>query len=138
LKPFFRQILLLLPIAFGLFQTQAQSFRFDFGSSAVEKDYTAVLPIDVYSDQKGFGFEPIALISAINRRGRNALLNDFISSEKPFFFSVKLPEGNYNIKLITGDAEGISETVVRAECRRAMLPAIRTGKGKFSEQLFSE
>ncbi len=137
LKKFFRQILILLLLGNTALNVQAQNFRFDFGNGALENGYTAVLPSDEYSDAKGFGFEPGASVTVISCKGKNALTNDFITSENPFFFSVKLPEGNYNVKLITGDAEGTSETVVRAECRRAMLPLIQTDKGKFSEQMFT-
>jgi lysophospholipase L1-like esterase len=126
-----------LLLGFAMLSAQAQVFRFDFGSGAVEKGYTVVLPTDEYSDAKGFGFEPGAMGSSEQRSGRHALTSDFITAEKPFFFSVKVPEGHYNVKIITGDKKGSSETVVRAECRRAMLPVVTTKKGKFSEQLFT-
>jgi len=134
---FFRQIILVLPLGLSITLAQAQSFRFDFGNGKVKNGYSAVLPTDAYSDAKGFGFEPGALLTAETRKGKNALLKDCITSDKPFFFSVKLPEGNYNVKIITGAGTNISETVVRAECRRVMLPVIRTGEGNFSEQHFT-
>lgn len=131
----------LLPMVFGfsIQTTQAQKYSFDFGNGKLAAGYTAVLPTDSYSDEKGFGFEPGATLTAIHRKGNDPLRTDFITSGKPFFFSVKLPEGNYNVKLITGDSKGSSETVVRAECRRAMLPVVITNKntGYYAENLFS-
>jgi lysophospholipase L1-like esterase len=121
----------------ALVEVQAQVFRFDFGSGAQETGYTAVLPTDQYNDVKGFGFESGAVLVAKKGKGQHALKDDFISSEKPFFFSVKLPEGNYNIKLLTGDAGNNLQTIIRAECRRAVVPLVKAKKGKFSEQNFT-
>lgn len=38
-------------------------------------------------------------------RGGNALTGDFITSNKPFYFSVAIPEGNYDITLNLGDTK---------------------------------
>jgi hypothetical protein len=37
--------------------------------------------------------------------GGNALTGDFITSNKPFYFSVVIPEGNYDIQLNFGDTK---------------------------------
>ena len=42
------------------------------------------------------------------------------SSEKPFFFSIPVPEGNYRVTVTLGSAEE-SVTTVRAEARRLMI-----------------
>jgi len=48
------------------------------------------------------------------------------SSDKPFFFSVALPEGSYRVKIVLGgDRE--STTTVWAEARRLMLEKISAG-----------
>ena len=47
------------------------------------------------------------------------------SSDKPFFFSVPLPEGSYRITLVLGGPAN-SVTTVRAEARRLMLEKIPT------------
>ena len=46
--------------------------------------------------------------------------NGTCSSDKPFFFSIPVPEGNYRVKILFG---GPADTVVtvRAEARRLML-----------------
>jgi lysophospholipase L1-like esterase len=46
-------------------------------------------------------------------------------SEKPFFFSIALPEGNYRITVVLG-AEQATVTTVRAEARRLMLEKVVT------------
>jgi lysophospholipase L1-like esterase len=49
--------------------------------------------------------------------------NGTCSSDKPFFFSIPVPEGNYRVKILFG---GPAETVVtvRAEARRLMLEKV--------------
>ena len=108
---------------------QQTSFKFDFGTSRTAKGFIAVTPETLYSNQTGYGFDLGSDVVAVNRGG-DLLSGDFITSVKPFFFSVKLPEGNYDVKIWLGDSEGISATTVRAECRRLMLENIRTTKGK--------
>src|SRR4029077_18132958 len=45
------------------------------------------------------------------------------TSDKPFFFSVPIPEGNYRITVVLGGPQA-SVTTVRAEGRRLMLEKI--------------
>ena len=47
------------------------------------------------------------------------------TSDKPFFFSVPIPEGNYRITVVLGGPQA-SVTTVRAEGRRLMLEKIVT------------
>src|SRR5947199_2922633 len=54
-------------------------------------------------------------------RGHGFDLNTQPDGDKPWFFSVKLPEGNYNVTLVLGDANEPSLTTVKAESRRLML-----------------
>lgn len=73
----------------------------------------------------------------ITREEKNPLTHAFVTSDRPFYFSVKLPDGNYDVKLVLGDVEGSSATTVRAENRRLFLPNITTKKGKLSTQQFT-
>ncbi len=115
---------------------QSTSFKFDFGSGKAATGYTQVTPESKFSYEKGFGFDQGSVVESVDRGG-NALTGDYITSSKPFYFSVKLPEGNYDIKLILGDTKGTSATTVRTECRRLMLENIRTTKGKLTAQTFT-
>jgi len=105
------------------------SFKFDFGTEKAASGYIAVTPNTLFSKQTGYGFEPGPALQAIDRGG-NALTGDYITSNKPFYFSVQLPDGNYDVKLILGDAKGTSATTVRVENRRLMLENVRTQNGK--------
>lgn len=113
-------------LLFAVLLCNAQKFH--FGGGKVKPGYIQVLPATNYSAERGYGFEFSSdLISA----------NDYITSNKPFYFSVKLPEGNYNVKVTTGDNKGSSVTTIKAECRRLMVEKAETAKGKFATQEFT-
>jgi lysophospholipase L1-like esterase len=120
-----------------LVQVNAQtSLKFDFGNGRVKKGYTAVTPDSKFADEKGYGFTDESEVVAVDRGGKS-VNDDYITSTKPFYFSVKLPDGNYDVKVILGDAKGTSATTVRTECRRLMLENIKTAKGKIVTQNFT-
>lgn len=113
------------------------AYRFDFGPGKVEPGYTQVVPATVYSADRGYGFEPGADVSAVDRGGDDALGGDFCTSEKPFFFSVNLPEGNYDVTVTLGDRDGESTTTVKAESRRLMLERVATARGEIASRTFT-
>jgi lysophospholipase L1-like esterase len=104
------------------------TYKFDFGTEKAAKGYIAVTPETIYNEYNGYGFHEGAVLEAINRNSKRELVGDFITSNQPFFFSVCLPDGNYDVKIILGDIKGTSATTVRAECRRLMLDNVRTEK----------
>ena len=55
----------------------------------------------------------------------------------PFYFSVALPEGNYNVTVTLGDRKYDTVTTVKAELRRLMLERIETKRGKFKTRTFT-
>lgn len=121
-------ILLLTGLIIGTTKAQTTSYKFLFGidRASKEKEYIAVSPTTIYADATGYGFEPGSSVEAVDRGG-DPLNGKFITSDKPFYFSVKLPDGNYDVIIQMGDKKGTSATTVRAECRRLMLENIRTG-----------
>jgi lysophospholipase L1-like esterase len=123
-------LLILAPAAAGA-QAERTSFKFDFGPGKVQPGYTRILPETVYSNQLGYGFEPGSEVKAIDRDTSDALKSDFCSGEKPFYFSIRLPEGNYKVTITLGDQAGESVTTVKAELRRLMLERVQTEAGEF-------
>ena len=117
--------------------TDPTSYRFDFGPGAVAPGYIQVIPATVYSKQSGYGFDLGSTVLAVDRGGDDPLRGDFCTSDQPFFFSVDLPEGNYNVTVILGDQAGESTTTVKAESRRLMLEKIRTARGEFTTRTFT-
>jgi lysophospholipase L1-like esterase len=118
--------------------THAQTFakKFDFGSGSAAAGYISISNGDTYSKEKGYGFEDAARIACLNRSAKNLLLAGFCTSEKPFYFSVAVPEGNYKVTITFGDKNEPTDTTVKAELRRLMLEKIATPKGKFRTETF--
>ncbi|HEY2586156.1 MAG TPA: rhamnogalacturonan acetylesterase [Tepidisphaeraceae bacterium] len=89
---------------------------------------THVDPTVGYFVVRGYGFEnPFAV-----RLGAGC-----VTSDKPFYFSVKLPEGNYDVKLLLGGDNRESDTTVKAELRRLMLQEVRTKPGQVEARTFT-
>ena len=113
------------------------SLKFDFGPGKVAPGYTQVLQTTTYSKALGYGFEPDSSVSCVDRGGRDALRSDLCRSDQPFFFSVALPEGNYNVTITFGDQNAETVTTVKAELRRLMLEEVHTAPGKFTTRTFA-
>lgn len=79
-------------------------------SGNTEKGYISVPPSTVYDGYRNiYGYD-------LNTK----------PGDKSFFFSVKLPEGNYKVHLTFGGSDKVSQTTVKAESRRLMLEKITT------------
>jgi lysophospholipase L1-like esterase len=133
MKPFY--IIAALLTGF-LGYSQTDSYKFDFGSGRAPQGYLNVTPQTIYSEQTGYGFEPGTVVEAVTHEDKN-VTSDFITGRQPFYFSVRLPEGNYDVKVILGDIRGTSATTVRAESRRLMLENVKTPWGRVTEQTFT-
>ncbi len=129
--------LIILFIFFGLAGYSQTSYHFYFGKNAIDPKYTPVTSETMFNYQTGYGFSQGSVVHTVVRKKKDALTNTFVTSDHPFYFSVKLPDGNYDVKLVMGDAEGNSATTVRAENRRLFLPHITTKKGELATQNFT-
>ncbi len=86
-----------------------------------EYDMTKAVP--AYNEFDGYGYD---FKTAPDKK----------KGQQPFFFSVRVPDGNYKVTLLLGDKKRASNTTVRAESRRLMLEDVKTKKGKFEERTF--
>lgn len=85
--------------------------------------YDLTRPQPVYSDSIGYGYDIVAPPAP---KAKNP---------QPFFFSVRVPDGNYRVTVELGNKKRAAETTVRAESRRMMVEKCVTKKGateKFS------
>ena len=57
-------------------------------------------------------------------------------SDRPFFYSVAVPDGNYKVTVTLGSKKRAAKTVVRAESRRLFVEEVPTKKGKFATYSF--
>jgi lysophospholipase L1-like esterase len=122
-------LLLTLPSAAAQAGTP-QTLKFAFGPGKPPVGFTQVEPTTTYTKERGHGFDLGSKVTATDRGSDNLLHAGFCTGEQPFFFSVDVPEGNYNVTLTLGDLKGESTTTVRAESRRLMLENIATAVGK--------
>ncbi|WP_207762558.1 rhamnogalacturonan acetylesterase [Niveispirillum lacus] len=109
-------ILLCLGIAMP---ARAEPDRWEF-RFAGQGPGTPVTATETYDPVKGYGFEP-----GLAPGG-----------DRPFRFSVKVPEGNYRVTVTLGDARAKARTSVKAESRRLMLWGVETDKGRFDTRSF--
>lgn len=99
--------------------------KFDFGTARTGGGFVAVTPADVFTAEKGYGFD-LGFPAKAEDRGGDALKGDFVTGEGGFYFSVVLPQGNYDVTVLLGDPAGKSDTTVKAESRRLMLENVVT------------
>lgn len=83
-------------------------------SSAQTFDLSKQQP--TYSDATGYGYDLTDITAA--------------KGNKSFFYSVKIPDGNYLVKVTLGSKKKAGSTVVRAEARRLLLEETKTKKGE--------
>ena len=84
-------------------------------AQAFDFDMTKEQP--VYSQEIGYGYDVVA---APDKKKPNA----------PYFFSVKVDDGNYCVRVVLGSKKRVGETTVRAEGRRLMVHNVVTKKGQ--------
>ena len=123
----------------NLIVAQTTTYKFDFGTDKPATGYLGVNNTTIFTKQQGYGFLPsTSKIEAIERhKQKPSFGSHFITSDKPFYFLVALPEGNYDVKIYFGDKKGSSLTTVKVENRRLMLEKVKTKKGKITEQTFT-
>jgi polygalacturonase/lysophospholipase L1-like esterase len=92
--------------------------RFDFTRTPMREGWTQVSASTLFSPAVGYGFEPAPAGSDNN-------------STSPREFSVALPEGNYDVRIVFGDAQRASTNTIKAESRRLMLERVITRPGQF-------
>lgn len=80
---------------------------FDFGSdsSTIGNNYTKITPSTVYDPSTGYGFESTSGFEAFDRTAPDAIRADFITAAQKAVFKVDVPNGRYNVRIISGDNE---------------------------------
>jgi lysophospholipase L1-like esterase len=112
-------------------------FRFQFGGSAAAAGFTFVSAATIYSKETGFGFEPGPSGFTVQYRIAGNRAAGAATATQPFFFSVKVPEGNYRVTVTLGDPTAAAVTTVKAETRRLILERVRTSAGQFVQRTFT-
>jgi hypothetical protein len=96
------------------------AFNFEFGPAKPGTTAMAVADYDAYAVEKGYGFD----------------LGTKPGTDTPFFFSVKVPEGNYRVTVTLGDPAGETDTTIRSESGHIHLVDVKTAAGRFTTKTF--
>lgn len=107
-----------------------KSIWFDFGTSVKNSKATIINTALVYDSNLGYGFD-------FNTVSNVKINSEFFSTTKPTYFSVKLPEGNYQVEIVMGNSEKESNITIKAESRRLMLNQFAIQKGKSITKFFN-
>ena len=118
-------------------QPAGPALKFDFGPGRPAAGYRPVPPTASYTREVGYGFDFGTTVTGVDRGGKDALRSDFVTSRQPFYFSVAVPEGNYNVTVTLGDLQGASSNFIKAESRRLLLETTATRPGQFVTQTWT-
>ncbi|MBE2212418.1 MAG: rhamnogalacturonan acetylesterase [Opitutaceae bacterium] len=103
--------------------------KFDFGRGPARPGFTRVPAGTLYADELGYGFDfgskSVDLERAVTTNG------------SLFFFSAKVPEGNYRITATLGDSKGESRVTIRTEAARLMIADLATKPGQTVTRTFT-
>ncbi len=91
-------------------------WKFDFSESPGITDAIKVKAGEIYSDEKGYGFD---------LRSKQELDETF------GFFSARIPEGTYRLNFTFGDVHKATDTTVKVECRQLQLEEVKTKAGEY-------
>lgn len=102
--------------------------KFDFGRGPARPGFTRVPAGTLYADELGYGFDfgskSVDLERAVTTNG------------SLFFFSAKVPEGNYRITATLGDTKGESRVTIRTEAAHLMIADLATKPGQTVTRTF--
>lgn len=120
---------ILLGFSIGLAAAPALPVRFALGEAATAPGAIRVAADELYSAARGYGFEPGELPSLAGQSG--------LTSQRPFLFSVQVPEGSYRVTVSVGGGKRASDTTIKAELRRLMVEGLRTAPGEVTTRAFN-
>ena len=83
-------------------------------------DFDLTKPQPVFNDEAGYGYD---VLPAPDKK----------KPAEPFYFSVKVPDGNYRVKVVLGGKKN-GNTTVRAEGRRLLMDNVLTPKAKDTQE----
>jgi len=98
-----------------------QPLSFQFQGGDLEPGVVQVSPTNVFNATLGFGFD----FNIDNR------------SDAPFYFSVKVHEGNYRVDVLLGAPDTATTNTIKAESRRLMVERVVTRPGENRQVTFT-
>ncbi len=106
------------------------ALRFDFSAGPQRPGFTRVAPTATYTNDAGYGYQPGAQLSTGDS-------GNTTTGDKPFLFSARVPEGNFNVTVTFGDSAIATTTTFKAESGRLMLERVDVPAGNIAERTFT-
>lgn len=104
---------------------------FLFGKKTKKSKTAIVLNKSVsYDSARGYGFD-------FNTATNVKINKNSFAAEQPTYFSVQLPEGNYQVSVTFGSTTKNTNTTIKAESRRLMLDQHQLKKGEILTKTFN-
>ena len=111
-------------------EKSAKTQLFYFGSKRKSQKGTLIDSQLIFDSKRGYGFD--------FNTAQNIKINTIaFAAEKPTYFSVAVPEGNYRIEVTMGSKEKASNITIKAESRRLMLNQFSIKKGSQVTKTFN-
>jgi hypothetical protein len=107
----------------------AKSLLFYFGTAAKTSKGTVIKNAISYNSSLGYGFDS-------NSASNVNINSNSFSTTKPTYFSVKVPEGNYQVEVVLGSSHTPLNVTIKAESRRLMLREFPIQKGQKNNKDF--
>lgn len=98
-------------------------------SLAQTYDFDLTQPQPLYSEGRGYGFDFVEYSQVADAQLKSR-------QPKPFYFAVKVPDGNYRVTVTLGSRYRAAETVVRAESRRLFAEPVKTARKEMKTLTF--
>lgn len=115
--------LFFLPSSSAILMAQSWHFTFAPSRHATHPSAIQVQSTDRYGTSSDYGFDLIPSPSSLDR-------------QQPFYFSVRVPDGNYRVTITLGARRRAAVTTVRAESRRLFVENLATRKGEWQQRTF--
>ena len=96
-KTTFSRLIMLLLLVITMEEAKAGEYKFYFGDGNKE-GYQTVSSATLYGNDSPYGYDLIG-----SPKG-----------QEPFFFSIRLPEGNYRVTVLLGDPQCNTHTTIRS------------------------
>lgn len=107
--------------------------KYSFGSAPMA-GFTQVRADDAYTIDRGYGFDLQSKVTVVDRPGKGGFVTG--ADGRAFFFSAKVPEGEYQVTVTLGDPTSESTTTVKSETRRLMREKVVTRSGEIRKETF--
>jgi lysophospholipase L1-like esterase len=123
-RALFRSLVLFLLVPL---LAEGSSRRFAFAPAEARTGVTLVAPDEVYTAERGYGFEPGLPVEAVSGG---------VMGGSAFYFTTDLPEGNWRVKVTLRGAPAGGSATVKAELRRLMVGPEPLTAGRRLERTF--